>query len=187
MQPKRWIVAAAGIAVALLVAFAVFRPDKLFVDQQVDEDLDVEVAAALDAATTTAPPVPAPSDPAPDTGAPETPAVEPADAPVVTASGAFVSQNGYSVRGSVAVVTQPDGTRTLVLQDLESDNGPDLQLYVSPSADGLVDGGTRLAPLKGNVGTQTYELPAELDLSSASNVVIWCERFSRAFGTATLA
>lgn len=184
--------AGVGVAVALLVAFAVFRPDKLFVDQQVDEDLDVEVAAALDAATTTTPSVPAPSDPArDDTGAPETPAVEPpavepAAAPVVTASGAFVSQNGYSVRGSVTVVTQPDGTRTLVLQDLESDNGPDLQLYVSPSADGLVDGGTRLAPLKGNVGTQTYELPAELDLSSASNVVIWCERFSRAFGTATL-
>jgi hypothetical protein len=186
MNRNRWIVLGGGVAVVLLVAFAVFRPDKLFADQEVDEQLDADVAAALDATTTTTGPVePAPDDPAavPTTAQPAP--AEPAQ-PVVTARGDFVSQNSYTVSGAAVVVTQPDGQRLLVLQDLESDNGPDLQLYVSPSADGAVEGGIKLAPLMGNIGTQSYELPADVDLSALSNVVIWCERFSSAFGTATL-
>jgi hypothetical protein len=184
MNRNRWIVLGGGVVVVLLVAFAVFRPDKLFVDQEVDEQLDADIAAALDATTTTQPEAPDGDEPALDDSTTTT-TQAPAE-PVVSARGDFVSQNDYSVMGAAVVVTQPDGRRTLVLQDLDSDNGPDLQLYVSPSADGAVDGGVRLAPLQGNVGTQSYELPAEVDLAALANVVIWCERFSTSFGTATL-
>lgn len=186
----------AAVAVVLLVAFAIFRPDKLVVDQRVDDELDAGVAAALEQAkgdTSTEPPADGGAEPddvgAPDDkGEPDAGEAPPATAgPVVTATGGFGSHNDYTVTGTAAVVTQPDGSRQLVLQELMSDNGPDLQLYLSPVTGGEVDGGVKLGPLKGNIGTQAYDLPADVDLGAVPTVVIWCERFSRAFGSATLA
>jgi hypothetical protein len=182
MNRTRWIVAGAAVAVVLIVAFAAFRPDKLFVDERVDEQLDDDVAAAIDERVESPASDPVPSA-APEDVATSAPAPE---GPVVTAIGGFGSHNDYSVTGTAAVVTQPDGSRQLVLQELVSDNGPDLQLYLSPVTGGQVDGGVKLGPLKGNVGTQAYDLPPEVDLGQVATVVIWCERFSRAFGSATL-
>lgn len=192
MNRTRWIVGGAAVAVVLLVAFAVFRPDKLVVDQRVDEQLDDDVAAAidqLDEPNVTDPGAgAAPDDAAPDDAGPDGAAATSTvpEGPVVTAAGGFGSHNDYTVTGTAAVVTQADGSRQLVLQELMSDNGPDLQLYLSPVTGGRVDGGVKLGPLKGNVGTQAYDLPPEVDLGRVSTVVIWCERFSRAFGSATL-
>jgi hypothetical protein len=198
MNRTRWIVGGAAVAVVLLVAFAVFRPDKLVVDQRVDEQLDDDVAAAIDQLDESnvtdpgagaAPDGAAPDDAAPDDAGPDGAAATSTvpEVPVVTAVGGFGSHNDYTVTGTAAVVTQVDGSRQLVLQELMSDNGPDLQLYLSPVTGGQVDGGVKLGPLKGNLGTQAYDLPPEVDLGQVSTVVIWCERFSRAFGSATLA
>jgi len=57
---------------------------------------------------------------------------------------------------------------------------------VNFSAEGSVDGGRRIEALRGNQGTQLYQLPADLDLGALPHVVIWCDRFSTPFGTATL-
>jgi Electron transfer DM13 len=43
-----------------------------------------------------------------------------------------------------------------------------------------------VASLKGNIGDQNYDLPAHLDLSKYRAVSIWCKRFSVNFGTAPL-
>jgi hypothetical protein len=43
-----------------------------------------------------------------------------------------------------------------------------------------------LGSLKGNIGDQNYELPADLDLAKYRAVTIWCKRFSVNFGTAPL-
>ena len=43
-----------------------------------------------------------------------------------------------------------------------------------------------IAPLKGNVGDQNYELPANTDLSKYRAVTIWCQRFGVNFATAPL-
>jgi hypothetical protein len=40
--------------------------------------------------------------------------------------------------------------------------------------------------LKGNIGDQNYELPANADLAKYRAVTIWCKRFSVNFGTAPL-
>ena len=187
MNRTRWSILAGAVLVVLLAAFAVFRPDKLFVDQRADDELGDEVVAALDTPTssTVAPRLPA--DPTGD-GAPATtvPVEAEPTTPVVLVRGDFQGQNDYDVTGEAAVIEQPDGSRLLVLRELASDNGPDLRLYLSPRPDGSVDGGIELAPLRGNLGTQAYELPADADLGALGNVVIWCERFSRSFGTATL-
>ena len=188
------------VVVVLVGAFLAFRPDKLFVDDVVEEDLDADVAAAVGAAGRDADP--ADADPTGDVagdardgepagpGAPAAPEATAGQAtttvPPVVGQGDFVAQGGHDVVGSAFVVQRPEG-RLLVLPELEAENGPDLQLYLSPRADGSVDGGVRIAPLKGNRGTQTYELPAGVDLAGQPNVVIWCDRFDVPFGTATLA
>lgn len=178
------------MAVLGVVAFALFRPDKLFVDDTVDEQLDEDVAAAIAAGPTEAPASSTPEEQAETDGAAPSTSAAPdtttTTLPEVLGEGTFVSQGGHTVNGSAFVVEQ-DGGRLLVLPELDSENGPDLQLYLSPAAEGSVDGGVKIAPLKGNLGTQSYELPADVDLSALNNVVIWCERFSTPFGTASLA
>lgn len=184
------------VVVVLAVAFLAFRPDKLFVDDVVEEDLDADVAAALGAADGDA----GGDDRDDDTGGVarageaqdgdaggDAPAEQTTTTvPPVVGQGDFVAQAGHDVVGAAFVVQQPEGL-LLVLPELEAENGPDLQLYLSPRADGSVDGGVRIAPLKGNRGTQTYELPPGTDLAGLPNVVIWCDRFDVPFGTATLA
>ena len=44
-----------------------------------------------------------------------------------------------------------------------------------------------LGDLKGNVGAQNYEIPPSVDLDRYSTVLVWCVRFSVAFGSAGLA
>ncbi len=185
MTKKRWLVAGSVLAVLLVVAFAAFRPDKLFVDEVVQEDLDSDVEAALKAASeSTATEVPTPPTSDPVEGNPPV-ATTQTTLPPVLGQGQFVAQTGHDVVGSAFVVDR-SGTRLLVLPDLDSENGPDLQLYLSPDSSGSVDGGIKIAPLKGNQGTQSYELPPEVDLAQLANVVIWCERFRLSFATATL-
>ena len=43
-----------------------------------------------------------------------------------------------------------------------------------------------VAVLKGDVGNQSYELPADRDLAGVTSVVISCKRFSTVFSTAEL-
>lgn len=180
---RRWIVGGA-VALVLVVAvgFAVFRPDKLVTDQRVDEQLSSDVAAVIGETPTTAPPTSLSDD-----AAATVPAAPTTTAPAVVerGRGTFVGQSGHRVAGTAVVVERPEGL-LLVLPELDAENGPDLQLYLSPESGGSIDGGVYLEPLKGNQGTQTYELPAGIDLAALSNVVIWCERFSVPFGTASL-
>ena len=179
MNTRRWSLLVGGVVVLAVVAFAVFRPDKLVTDQRVDEELDAEVAAAIGAGVTEVPST-GPGGTT-DQAAPPTTA-----APFLLSRGDFISQAGHDVRGTAAVVEGREG-RVLVLPDLRSGNGPDLRLYLSPESSGSVEGGLQLGRLKGNIGTQSYELPDGVDLVELDNVVIWCERFSVPFGTATLA
>ncbi len=81
---------------------------------------------------------------------------------------------------------------TLSLVDLDTSNGPDLRVILSPkppAADdwyGFDDDAVELGRLKGNRGTQTYDVPDGLDVTTFASVVIWCERFSVGFGGAPL-
>ena len=43
-----------------------------------------------------------------------------------------------------------------------------------------------LGRLKGNIGEQNYDIPAEVDVSRFGAVVIWCEQFSVLFSAASL-
>lgn len=86
----------------------------------------------------------------------------------------------------------PDGRRVLVLREFRTLDGPDLKVYLLVNADaasgGDLDAGyVSLGALKGNVGDQSYEIPAEVDLTRYVAVSVWCQRFGVNFTTAPLA
>ncbi len=120
--------------------------------------------------------------------APQPEAVQPQI--IVEAAGTFIDRS-HPTEGSARVLGDGSGQRFLRLEDFRTDNGPDLNVYLSaappdaPAGDfdnDFVD----LGDLKGNVGAQNYEIPAGLDLDHYSTVAIWCVRFGVVFGAAEL-
>ena len=172
----RWIAAAAAVAVGVvLFVLAWFQPQKLFIDDRVEE--------AIPAAA---------SNPRGGTGddqsATSTTVAE--GEPAELARGDFISRD-HGTTGVARVLELADGRRILRLEELDTDNGPDLYLYLgSNRADGdeggFDDDFVDLGRLKGNQGDQNYELPEGTDLERLSTVVIWCDRFNSAFGAADL-
>ncbi len=109
----------------------------------------------------------------------------------VAAVGSFISRSHPS-SGTAAVLT--DGTQTFLRfdDDFATDNGPDLNVYLSAAGPNdsigeLAADFIDLGDMKGNIGAQNYAVPAGTDLGRYRTVVIWCVRFSVAFGAAELA
>lgn len=114
----------------------------------------------------------------------------PAESAATEATGDFVS-HAHGTTGRAMLLTLDDGSRLLRLENFATDNGPDLRVYLSSAAatesgDAVTQDFVDLGGLKGNMGNQNYEVPAEVDLSRFESVVIWCRRFSVAFGAAAL-
>lgn len=63
-------------------------------------------------------------------------------------------------------------------------NGPDL--YVGFGKNGQYVKGSEISKLKGNVGSQNYEISANVDLSQYDSVWVWCKAFSTPFVKADL-
>jgi hypothetical protein len=85
--------------------------------------------------------------------------------------------------GRAELLRLPDGTTRLRLSDFETDDGPDLRVYlvgqagISSNREATEAGFVDLGPLKGNVGDQSYLVPADADLDRLVVVAIWCRRF----------
>jgi hypothetical protein len=161
---------AGGLVIGVIAGVLVwFQPQKLLIDHRVDE---APPAAG-------APPATAPSGS--QAGLPST---------VTVAAGAFRSL-GHPTSGRATVLDLGDGRRFLRLDGLRTSNGPDLFVYLSVTpADGqrdtFDDNFVSLGRLKGNLGNQNYEIAAGVDLRRYQSVVIWCRRFTYAFGAAPL-
>ena len=115
------------------------------------------------------------------------------EAPVALASGSFRDADSFHRgAGSATIYRLPDGTHILRFEDFTVTNGPDLRVLLAEpgdpmSRDELQAGGyTHLAKLKGNVGNQNYEIPAEIDLSQQNSVIIYCMPFRVIFSVAPL-
>ncbi len=97
----------------------------------------------------------------------------------------------HGASGTVVVITEPDGDRVVRFVDLDASNGPDLKVYLSTNAvdgaaDAFDDEAISLGELKGNIGSQNYNVPAGVDLADFRSVVIWCDRFDTPFAAAAL-
>jgi len=108
--------------------------------------------------------------------------------PVILSTGTFVSGE-HDTSGTALVVALPDGSLVVRFEDLDTSNGPDLRVVLSTddaSDAWKYDGRHILGELKGNIGDQNYTIPRDVDLTQFGSVVVWCERFSVAFGAAPL-
>jgi hypothetical protein len=112
--------------------------------------------------------------------------------PVVISEGSFIQIDAiHGAEGSATIYQLPDGTRLLRFEDFRSTNGPDLRVLLSADPDPrseaeVGEDRVELGQLKGNIGNQNYEIPAEVDLSLYQSVVIYCLPFQVVFSTATL-
>lgn len=112
--------------------------------------------------------------------------------PVILTQGEFVDADSFHLgEGSATIYTLADGQNVLRLEDFMVTNGPDLHVILTkhpaPASRGDVgEDYIDLGSLKGNVGNQNYEIPADVDLSEYQSVVIYCVPFHVVFSTATL-
>ena len=173
----RWSVSAAvlGIGLAIFVLLW-FQPQKLFLNQTVDE--------ALPSAAPASPAAPVQAT------AGASPQASPASGPTTLASGRFQSLE-HETTGRALLIQLPDGSHILRFENLDTSNGPDLRVYLSeiPASDDWHAYGERfvdLGALKGNLGDQNYRIPRSVDLSRYRSAVIWCRRFTVGFGVAPL-
>ena len=85
----------------------------------------------------------------------------------------------HRANGTVSVYRRTDGSHVVGLENFEIQPGPAYVVYVVPGSDQRDhDGGTRLAALRGNRGTQFYDTPATTDLTTGEwTVLVWCETF----------
>jgi hypothetical protein len=166
------IAAVAGVGLFVFV-LVWFQPQKLFLDQRVDERIPEAAAKG--------------SDPAPgDDRSPQ----QAETRSKLLASGAFQSLE-HQTTGKALILELASGRRILRFDSLNTSNGPDLHVYLSeiPPSDDWHAYGVRfvsLGKLKGNIGSQNYELPDDLDLSRFKSAVVWCKRFAVGFGVAGL-
>ncbi len=112
-----------------------------------------------------------------------------AAAPQLRGVGSFVGLAGHDGSGDAAVFRLPDGSEVLRFERFDIDNGPDLRVYLVPGADQTDPGAgaVYLGALRGNVGDQTYAIPAGTQLSGPVTVLVWCEAFDVEFVAATVA
>src|SRR6185503_3920960 len=153
---KKLTIALVVLVVVGAGAWYAYRPERLFINQKVNEQFPPASAASNK-----------------------------------LASGQFHS-GAHETKGTATVFQLADGKKTLRLTDFATSNGPDVHVYLVATNDArdndtvtkadVIDIGT----LKGNVGDQNYELPANADLARFRAVTIWCKRFSVNFGTAPL-
>ncbi|MEE9581907.1 MAG: DM13 domain-containing protein [Acidimicrobiia bacterium] len=182
------------VGVALLVfAFVWFEPHKAFIDERVDET----IPRAATVTPTTSVPSTTPESSAATTSAPvdETPVVLTTPDPVVTypvlLSESTLIDVAHGGSGTVLVLELEDGSRVLRFENLDVLNGPDLVVILSDrslsGADDYTDGEYLiLGELKGNIGNQNYEIPADIDLSEWVTAAIWCRRFNTTFNVASI-
>jgi hypothetical protein len=148
-----------GLAVIVAIAlWAAFRPERLFVNAKVNEAMPARFANVSQ---------------------------------TVLSSGAFHSV-AHESRGTASIYQLADGKRILRFTNFATSNGPDVHIYLVAANDASDSetvkkaGFVELGSIKGNIGDQNYDIPADADLAKYRAVTIWCKRFSVNFGTAPL-
>jgi hypothetical protein len=149
-------------------------------------------------AATTAPPVTAAGGSAPPSTA-STSTAPPSTVPPSTTTTTTLPAAPAAVRrgelagidhraeGSAVTYRDVDGTSVVGLESIDIQPGPDYDVYVVAGVDRRdVDGGLRLDDLRGNIGTQFYEAPDDVDLTTGDwTVMVWCQTFDVPIANAT--
>ncbi len=158
LSRRKWILVAVGVPV-LVAAWWAFRPEKLWINQKVNEP--APFASAL--------------EPQPlFTGRLEGKAHQTSGRATI-----YKSPDGKLYLRLTGFMTS-NGPDVHIVLARSDDKGLEQEIVKS----GLND--VELGPLKGNQGDQNYDLPASTDLNEYRAVVVYCERFHAVFGLARL-
>jgi hypothetical protein len=159
MRMKMWKFPVAAFVILLFAAWYAFRPEGLFIDRRVQEELPTAMGGASLQSVAS--------------GSFHS-VIHP------TKGTATIYQTGNSSRvlrlTNFKTTNGPNVHVYMVAADDAKDNA-------SVRRSGFID----LGPIKGNVGDQNYTFGPEVDLSKYRAVSVWCKRFSLNFGTAPLA
>ncbi len=190
-EHKRLVIGAAIVIGLPLLALAWWLGSPLFIDRTVDEEFpraamaevpaDMTAEEVEDAMVEAEDAVETASDEMPDAG--------------VTAlvSGEFSDADDFHRGSGTATIYElDDGSRVLRLEDLDVTNGPDLHVLLTPASEPVSRESLEAADyvdlggLKGNIGNQNYDIPADVDVGAQMTVVIYCQPFHVVFSTAAL-
>ncbi|SEQ49269.1 Electron transfer DM13 [Lentzea xinjiangensis] len=179
MPNRRFLIPVAVVlVVALGVGLYLFQPWRLITVRETNEALLVPASADRSASQLTAQST--------SSGA-SAPVAETARE---VAAGEWRSLE-HTTTGRASLIALPGGGHSVQFASLNTSDGPDLYVYLSPHASSSAEktfgeGFTNLGKLKGNRGDQVYEIPAGVDVAGIRSVVIWCQRFSAGFAVAPL-
>jgi len=111
--------------------------------------------------------------------------VGPVTATFADTTGTFIGASDHITTGGVSIVKNADGTSTITFDSSFSlDGAPDPQ--VGFGKDGAFAAESNLGLLKQIKGTQSYIVPANLDISDYNELYIWCVKFGVPLGVAAL-
>ncbi|MGA7415823.1 MAG: DM13 domain-containing protein [Bryobacteraceae bacterium] len=157
LSHKKWILIAVGVPV-LVAAWWAFRPEKLWINEKVNEPAPFVSAA----------------EPQPlFTGRFEGRAHQTSGRATI-----YKSPNG-KLYLRLTDFTTSNGPDVHIVLARSDDKGLEQEIVKGDLDD------VELGPLKGNKGDQNYDLPASTDLNKRA-VVVYCERFHAVFGLAGL-
>jgi hypothetical protein len=93
----------------------------------------------------------------------------------------------HRAAGTAALYRAADGRHVVGLEDIDIQPGPDYDVYLVPGRDQRTpDAGVRLDDLRGNQGTQYYEVPGDaIKGDDPWTVLVWCEVFDVPIANAT--
>lgn len=187
---KRKIIIGGAIAAIPLLAIAWWLGSPLFFDDEVDEAFPMSAGAIIPDDMTREEVEDVMEDAA---EAPDVPAEEPMmdDGPEARVTGEFKGADEFHMgSGTATIYRLEDGSHVLRFEDFEVTNGPDLHVLLVPDPNPTdrddIEGYVDLGSLKGNIGSQNYEIPADLDIAEFGSVLIYCQPFHVNFATASL-
>jgi len=172
----RWIGGGVIALAVLAVAAYLFQPWALFTNTTVNESLPQTLPQPTATPSAATPPTTSPT-------------ITPAS-PQTLGSGTFRSYE-HSTSGTAKLIKLADGRLFVRLEDFNTSNGPDVKVWLTAAAVDRADKSrdsayVDLGDLKANNGNQNYEVPPGTKVTTYKSVVVWCDRFSVAFGAASI-
>ena len=120
-----------------------------------------------------------------------TASIDAPQSPKVISSGTW-SKKEHRTKGTWSLVTAKKGYKIQLDSEFSTRKAPDLKLFLSPlpaeilNGKNSIDGSLLISPIKKNRGSQTFDVPAGVDLADYQTIVLVCEAYAKLWSLAPL-
>jgi len=105
--------------------------------------------------------------------------------PQIIAQGNFMDADSFhKIEGTAQLLKLDNKYFIRFEENFKATNGPDLFVHFGKNSAYAKE--AKISALKGNIGSQNYEVPADINPLDYTEVWIWCRAFSVPFGHAIL-